>query len=160
MHSVPNILMIKSVWLRWVEVLSCNKKNRIAYRVLVGNLKARKYLEDLSIDLSIILKHLEDSVWEGADWIHLTQDRDQWQVLVNVLMSFEVSCNVFSVLTSWITSLEGLYCSFCTMLLMKYALTFVISCVCLLHSSTLASAVGLVFLLLLFYTYWYCYSVQ
>ena len=77
MRSVPNIMMIKSVWIRWVEVLSCNKKNKIAYRVLVGNLKARKYLEDLSIDLSIILKHLEDSVWEGADWIHLAQDRDQ-----------------------------------------------------------------------------------
>ena len=77
MRSVPNIMMIKSVWLRWVEHVLCMKKNRIAYRVLVVKLKARKYLEDLSIDLSIILKHLEDSVWEGADWIHLAQDRDQ-----------------------------------------------------------------------------------
>ena len=77
MHSVPYIMMIKSVWLRWVEHVLCMKKNRIAYRVLVVKLKARKFLEDLSIDLSIILKHLEDSVWEGADWIHLAQDRDQ-----------------------------------------------------------------------------------
>ena len=34
-----------------------HKKDRIAYRVLVGNLKARIHLEDLSIDGSIILKH-------------------------------------------------------------------------------------------------------
>jgi len=53
------------------------KKNRIAYRVLVGNLEARINLEDLCTDLSIILKHLEEAVWEGADWIHLAQDRDQ-----------------------------------------------------------------------------------
>jgi hypothetical protein len=53
------------------------KKNKIAYRVLVGNLKTRNCLEDLSIDLSIILKHLEEAVWEGIDRIHLAQDRDQ-----------------------------------------------------------------------------------
>jgi hypothetical protein len=65
------------MWLRWVELLSCMKKNKIAYRVLVGNLKTKNCLEDLSIDLSIILKHLEEAVWEGIDRIHLTQDRDQ-----------------------------------------------------------------------------------
>ena len=77
MHSVPNIMMNKLMWLRWVELLLCMKKNRIAYRVLVGNLKGRNRLEDLSTDLSIILKHLEEAVWEGVDWIHLAQDRDQ-----------------------------------------------------------------------------------
>jgi hypothetical protein len=25
--------------------------------------------------------------WEGADWIHLAQDRDQWQVLVNMVIN-------------------------------------------------------------------------
>jgi hypothetical protein len=34
-------------------------------------------LEDLSIDLSIILNHLEEAVWEDVEWIHLSQDRDQ-----------------------------------------------------------------------------------
>jgi hypothetical protein len=24
--------------------------------------------------------------WEGLDWIHLTQDRDQWRVLMNMLI--------------------------------------------------------------------------
>jgi hypothetical protein len=42
-----------------------------------GNPEAKKLLEDLSIDLSIILKHLEEAVWEGVDLIHLAQYRDQ-----------------------------------------------------------------------------------
>ena len=69
--------MIKSMWIRWVEHLSCMKKNRFPSRVLVGNLNTRNRLEYLSIDLSIILKHLEEAVSEGVDLIHLAQDRDQ-----------------------------------------------------------------------------------
>jgi hypothetical protein len=49
------------------------KKNEIAYKVFVGDLEAKNHLEDLSI----ILKHLEEAVWEGVDWIHLAQDREQ-----------------------------------------------------------------------------------
>jgi hypothetical protein len=26
-------------------------------------------------------------VWKGVDWMHLAQDRDQWQVLVNMVMN-------------------------------------------------------------------------
>jgi hypothetical protein len=29
-------------------------------------------------------------VWEGVDWIYLHQGRDQWQALVNTLMSLQV----------------------------------------------------------------------
>jgi len=28
--------------------------------------------------------------WEGFDWIHLAQVRDQWQVLVNSVMKLRV----------------------------------------------------------------------
>jgi len=28
--------------------------------------------------------------WEGVDWLHLSQDRDQWQALVNTVMNFWV----------------------------------------------------------------------
>ena len=38
--------------------------------------------------------------------------------------------------------------------------TFVTRCGCLLHSNTNASALGPLFLILLFYIYWYCSSVQ
>jgi hypothetical protein len=28
--------------------------------------------------------------WEGVDWIHLAQDRDQWLALVNTVMNLRV----------------------------------------------------------------------
>jgi hypothetical protein len=43
--------------------LVMHEKNRFAYRVLVGSLKTRIRLEDLSTDGSIILKHLEEAGW-------------------------------------------------------------------------------------------------
>jgi hypothetical protein len=29
-------------------------------------------------------------VWEDVDWIHLAQDRDQWWIVVNMVMDIEV----------------------------------------------------------------------
>jgi hypothetical protein len=29
--------------------------------------------------------------WENVDWIHLAQNRDQWQALVNMIMHFQVA---------------------------------------------------------------------
>jgi hypothetical protein len=28
--------------------------------------------------------------WKGMDWIHLAQNRDQWQALVNTVMNHQV----------------------------------------------------------------------
>jgi hypothetical protein len=28
--------------------------------------------------------------WEGVDWIHLAEDRDQWRALVNTVMNLRV----------------------------------------------------------------------
>jgi len=33
---------------------------------------------------------LREIGWEGVDWIHLAQDRDQWQDLVNTVMNLQV----------------------------------------------------------------------
>jgi len=33
---------------------------------------------------------LREIWWEGADWIHLTQNRDQWKALVNTIMNLWV----------------------------------------------------------------------
>jgi hypothetical protein len=28
--------------------------------------------------------------WKGMDWIHLVQDRDKWQTLVNTVMNLHI----------------------------------------------------------------------
>jgi hypothetical protein len=30
---------------------------------------------------------LGENEWEGVDWIHLAQDRDQWHVFVNTVLN-------------------------------------------------------------------------
>jgi len=38
--------------------------------------------------------------WEGVDWIHLAQDRDQWQTLVKTVMDLLVPQKERNFLTS------------------------------------------------------------
>jgi hypothetical protein len=60
-----------------------------AHSILVGKLEGKRPLrrpgcrweDNVTMDLREI-------GWEGVDWMHLTQDRDQWQALVNVVMNF------------------------------------------------------------------------
>jgi hypothetical protein len=33
---------------------------------------------------------LRENGWEIVDWIHLAQDRDQWRVVVNIIMNLPV----------------------------------------------------------------------
>jgi len=33
---------------------------------------------------------LREIWWEGVDWMHLAQDRDQWQALVKMVMNLWV----------------------------------------------------------------------
>jgi hypothetical protein len=43
-----------------------------------------KYYFNIKMDLKEI-------GWEGMNWIHLAQDWDQWQTLVNAVMNLRVS---------------------------------------------------------------------
>jgi len=36
---------------------------------------------------------LREIGWEFVDWMHLTQDRDQWRDLVNIIMNLRVPLN-------------------------------------------------------------------
>jgi hypothetical protein len=55
------------------------------------NLNGRDQLEDLGIGGEIILEWILGEIgWEGVDWIHVAQARDQWQVLVKALMNAQV----------------------------------------------------------------------
>jgi trehalose/maltose hydrolase-like predicted phosphorylase len=47
-----------------------------------------KWESNIRIDLG-------DIVWEGVDWIHMGQDREQWQALVNTVMNLQVRAGNF-----------------------------------------------------------------
>jgi hypothetical protein len=44
--------------------------------------------------------NLRETRWKDVDWMHLTQDRDQWSPLVNTVMNFQVPLKAGDFLTS------------------------------------------------------------
>jgi hypothetical protein len=44
----------------------------------------RRWVDNIKMELGEI-------GWDGMDWIHLAQDRDQWRALVNTVMNLQVS---------------------------------------------------------------------
>jgi hypothetical protein len=64
---------------------------RNSYKIIVGNPEGkrplgrlwRRWEENIEMDLREI-------GWEGVDWIHLAQDRDQWRAVVNTVMNLRV----------------------------------------------------------------------
>jgi hypothetical protein len=50
-------------------------------------LKGRDHSEDGGVDGRIIGTDLRERGWEGQDWTHLAQDRDQWRVFVNAVIN-------------------------------------------------------------------------
>jgi hypothetical protein len=73
------------------RICSTNEK-RNAYRILVGKPEGKKPLgrqrRRWVDNIKINLREIE---WDGVDWIHLAQDRDQWRALVNTVMNLWVS---------------------------------------------------------------------
>jgi hypothetical protein len=63
-----------------------------AFRILVGKSQGkrplgthkRSYVDNIKMDLREI-------GWGDMDWNDLAQDRDQWRILVNMIMNFRVS---------------------------------------------------------------------
>jgi hypothetical protein len=73
--------MVKTRRMRWAGHVGC-----IGY--FWGSQKVRDHWEDLDVGGWTILKWiLREIVWDGMDWIGLTQDRDQWRALVNMVMN-------------------------------------------------------------------------
>jgi hypothetical protein len=71
---------------------ACNRHGRNEYKILVGNHGGKRPLrrprhiweDNVTIDL-------RDIGWEGVmDWMYLAQDRNQWKVLVNMVMNLGV----------------------------------------------------------------------
>jgi hypothetical protein len=68
-----------------------HRKGKNFYKVLVGKLEGKRPLgrprcrweNGIRMDLMEI-------GWEDGEWVHLAQDRGQWQAFMNVLMSLRV----------------------------------------------------------------------
>jgi hypothetical protein len=64
---------------------------RNAYKTLVGEPEGnrplgrvrRRWEDNIRMDLTEI-------GWEGVNWMHLDQGRDQWQALVNTVMNLQL----------------------------------------------------------------------
>jgi hypothetical protein len=92
LYSSPNIIRKKkSRRRRWAGHVARMGKPRNAYRLLVGKPEEerllgrprRRWVDNIKINLREI-------GWDGMDWIDLAQDRDQWRVLVNMVMNLRV----------------------------------------------------------------------
>jgi hypothetical protein len=55
-----------------------------------GNLRERDHLENPGIDRRIILKWIFRKWDVGISWIDVSQNRDRWWALVNVVMNLRV----------------------------------------------------------------------
>jgi hypothetical protein len=83
--------MIKSRRMRWAGHVTRIGEKRNAYRILVGMPEGkrplrrprRRWVDNIKMDPREI-------GWDGMDWIHLAQIRDQWRALVNTVMSLRV----------------------------------------------------------------------
>jgi hypothetical protein len=62
---------------------------RNTYKILVRKCDGKKPLGRCKCRLEDNIKmDLRETGWESTDWVHLVQDKDQWQALVNMVMDF------------------------------------------------------------------------
>jgi len=81
--------------MRWVRYAAHIEESREAYTEFWWrNLRERDHLGHPGIDRRIIL------ICGGMEWIELSQDRDSWWALVNVVMNLRVSQNAGTFFTS------------------------------------------------------------
>jgi hypothetical protein len=63
-----------------------NKRN--AYRILVGITEGKRPLGTPRPRwVGTIQMELREIGWGGVDWIDLAEDRDQWRILLNTVMT-------------------------------------------------------------------------
>jgi hypothetical protein len=93
LYASPNIFrMIKGRRMRWAGHVAYMAEIRSTFNILVGKPEGKRPLgrsryrwaNNIRLDLSEIR-------WEGVDWIHVAQDRNQWRAVVNTVMNLKVS---------------------------------------------------------------------
>jgi hypothetical protein len=74
---------------------------RNAYKILVRKLEEKRpVVRSRHIWQDNIRTDLRKKGWEGVDWLHLAQDRDQWRAAVNTVMNLGVLQKAENLLTS------------------------------------------------------------
>jgi hypothetical protein len=88
LYSSPDIIKeIKSRRMRWEGNVARKGEIRNSYSNFVGkpegkrSLGRRRYRWEDNIKMS-----LRETGWGIVDWMHLAQDRDKWQTVVNMVM--------------------------------------------------------------------------
>jgi hypothetical protein len=62
-----------------------------SYKIFVGKPEGKKPRERTRRSWEDNIRmDLKETGWEGVEWIHLTQVRDQWRVFVNTVISLLV----------------------------------------------------------------------
>jgi hypothetical protein len=91
LYASSNIIMvIKSSRMRWTRHVAQMGKFRNGYSILVEKPEGKRLLGKPRSRWEDIIMYLRATVWEGVDWIHLVQDRDQWRAFVNTVMNLQV----------------------------------------------------------------------
>jgi hypothetical protein len=61
---------------------------RNAYTIIVGKPEGKRLIQRLRCRWEDNIKiDLREIGWDDMNWIHLAQNRDQWQTLVNMIMN-------------------------------------------------------------------------
>jgi hypothetical protein len=76
-------MVIKWRRMRWAVHVARMGRMRKGYKILVGKPEGRhrrRWEGNVRMDL-------REMGWEGANWIHLAQDSDQWEAVVNTVVN-------------------------------------------------------------------------
>jgi hypothetical protein len=92
LYSSPDIIrQIKSRRMMWAGHVARMGEGRNVYRVLVGKPKGKRPLERPRHRWEDGIKmDLREIGWGGVEWIHMAQDRDRWQAVMNMVMNLRV----------------------------------------------------------------------
>jgi hypothetical protein len=74
--------------MRWVGHVARTGEMRITYKIVIRKLEIKRLFGRPKRRCKIILEWILG--WEGVDWVHLAQDRDQWRTVVKTGMKLWV----------------------------------------------------------------------